>query len=176
MKCASARVLRGGAKKQRRPTRCPRSSRTGRHSQVICYCICYFKGIFIISHEVVCSCILSIVYQLRSHFERCWNPPPGDPLSRAQTRGQRASRRVAHRLSPVPHAPRRPATRPVLPARPVNVLRVHKVRISESEFLGTSPTNEQCVFFKLISTTKLHIITYTTNNSNDGTQFSEIPH
>ena len=48
---------------------------------VIFYIIFYRKGIFLIHHDIVCSCILSRVDQLRSHFERCWNPLPWDPTS-----------------------------------------------------------------------------------------------
>ena len=58
----------------------------------ICYCICYCKGISRISHEVVCSCIHSKDDQLRSHFERCWNPLPWDPLTLAQVTARRSVR------------------------------------------------------------------------------------
>ena len=39
-----------------------------------CYRICYCKAMFIVCHEVVCSCILSRLDRIRSRFERCWNP------------------------------------------------------------------------------------------------------
>ena len=42
----------------------------------------------IISQEVVCSCIISRVDQVRSHFERCWNPLLGTPFPECKGQGE----------------------------------------------------------------------------------------